>query len=114
MLEYKIDHKPNSAATSHIKDMDAVLREITNTYEVMLEVINQHESALSSPSINTFRKELQKMLGQAISLSDTIVDNSRKLVIISEQASKQLLAFEESFSSTLEKHATKVEQPYSF
>lgn len=107
MIEYKIDQKPNSAATSHIKDMDAVLREIVTTYEIMLDVVNQQEEALSSPTINNFRKELKAQIVQAMELSGNIVDNSRKLVIISEQASKQLLAIEDHFSNTLEKHAAK-------
>lgn len=110
MIEYKIDHKLNNTATAHIRDMDSVLREITNTYEVMLEVVAQQESALDTPSIALFRADLKGMITQSIALSNAIVENSRKLVVISEQASKQLLAFEESFSSTLEKHAPNAYQ----
>ncbi len=107
MIEYKLDQKTNSVATAHIKDMDAILREITTTYEIMLEVVDQQEAALSSPSINSFRKDLQNMIEQAMELSTSIVDNSQKLVVISEHASKQLVAIEDNFSSAIEKHSIK-------
>ncbi len=113
MIEYRIDRKSSTTTTGHIKDMDSILREITNTYAVMLEVLDQQESALSSPSISSFRSELKDLVEQGIRLSDAIVDNSRKLVIISEQASKQLLAIEESFNATIEKHNNK-DRTYNF
>jgi hypothetical protein len=107
MIEYRIDRKLSNTATSHIKDMDNILHEITNTYAVMFEVLDQQETALSSPSINSFRADLKDLVEQSIRMSGTIADNSRKLVIISEQASKQLLAMEESFNLTIEKHSNK-------
>lgn len=107
MIEYRIDRKPSNTTTSHIRDMDNILREITNTYAVMLDILDQQESALSSPSINNFRSDLKELVEQGMNLSSTIVDNSRKLVIISEQASKQLLAIEESFNATIERHNNK-------
>ena len=107
MIEYKIDHKPNSTATSHIKDMDSVLREIANTYEVLLDVLEQQEAALSSPSINSFRRQLKERVSQAIDMSAVVVEDARKLVVISDQASKQLQAIEEHFGAALEKHDTK-------
>lgn len=107
MIEYKLDHKPNSVATSHIKDMDSVLREIANSYEVLLDVIDQQESALSSPTINNFRNQLKERVLKGIDMSNAIVEDSRKLVVISDQASKQLQAIEEHFSSALEKHDSK-------
>lgn len=112
MIEYRIDQKSNNTATSHIRDMDAVLSEISNTYEIILDVVKQQENALSSPTINNFRKDLKTMISQAIELSDEIVSNSRKLVVISDQASKQLLAIEDHFSTTLEKHSNKANRGY--
>lgn len=113
MVEYKIDLQSNSTATKHIKDMDAVLSEIANTYEVILEVLSQQETALSSPIIDGFRRELKEQIEDAMDLSAKIVDNSRKLVLISEQASKQLSAMEETFNTTLERHATRVGRSYT-
>lgn len=107
MIEYRIDQQSNNAVTGHIKDMDAVLSEIKDTYEVILDVISQQETALNSPSIDRFRHELKSQITEAMELSTKIVDNSRKLVLISEQASRQLSAMEDTFNNTLERHATR-------
>lgn len=113
MIEYRIDQQSNNAVTSHIKDMDAVLSEIKDTYEVILDVIGQQETALNSPSIDSFRRELKNQIEDAMELSSKIVDNSRKLVLISEQASKQLTAMEETFNTTLERHATRSSRSFT-
>ena len=113
MIEYRIDQQSSNTATKHIKDMDAVLSEIVNTYEVILEVIDQQETALSSPSIDSFRRELKEQIEDASKLATQIVDNSRKLVLISEQASKQLSAMEETFNTTLERHASRTGRSYA-
>ncbi len=107
MIEYKLDKESNNSATAHIRDMDVVLKEISTTYQILLEVIDQQEMALSSPSINNFRKELRTTVRQSILLAESVTENSAKLVIISEQAGKHLSAIEDRFSAALEKHTSK-------
>ena len=105
MLEYKLDKDPTNDANAHIRDMAGVLKEIATTYRILLDVIEQQESALSSPSINNFRSELRAEVRAALKLSETITENSAKLAIISEQASKHLAAIEERFSAALKKRS---------
>lgn len=107
MIEYKLDKETNNSATAHIRDMNAVLKEISTTYQILLDVVEQQETALSSPSINNFRQELRTSVRQGISLAETITENSAKLVIISEQAGKHLAAIEDRFSAALEKPASR-------
>lgn len=107
MIEYKLDKGQSSDATAHLKDMEAVLKEVSTTYQILLDVINQQESALSSPSINHFRMQLRESIKRAINLSENISDSSAKLATISEQASKHLSAIEDHFSAALEKKAFK-------
>ncbi len=104
MIQYKIDAKPVNAANTHIKDMSGVLKEIATTYKLLLEATEEQKAALSSPSIDAFRRELQQLLGQGVSMAQVISDYSEKLVVVSEQASKHLTAFEEHFSTALQKH----------
>lgn len=104
MIEYKLDKDTNNDANAHIRNMGGVLREISTTYQILLEVIDQQESTLSSPGINNFRKELRGAVSEAIKSAETIAENSAKLVIISEQASKQLAAIDDRFSAALKKH----------
>ncbi len=107
MIEYKLDKEHNSDATAHIRNMHGVLKEISTTYQILLEVIDQQESALSSPGINNFRKDLRITVRQSIKLAETITENSAKLAIISEQTSKHLSAIDDRFNAALETQPTK-------
>jgi hypothetical protein len=103
MIEYKLDNESNNDATAHLKDMDNVLKEISVTYQILLEVIAQQQSALSSPSIDKFRQDLHQSVQRAIDVAENINKNTATLVMISEQASKHLIALEDRFSEALDK-----------
>ncbi len=105
MIVYKVDKLPNAKANSQIHDMSNVLKEVATTWQVLKDAIDQQESALSSPSINNFRNDLQLMISDGIRLAEAIAENSEKLVMVSEQASKHLTAIEDHFSAALQKHA---------
>jgi len=101
MITYKIDKQPNSAANTQIREMSAVLAEIPATLRILRDVLSQHESAISAPSINNFRFELERMVEEAIETTKNISDLSQKLSAVSEQAGKHLAAVEEHFGSVL-------------
>jgi len=101
MITYKIDKQPNSAANTQIREMSAVLAEIPATLRVLRDVLNQHESAISAPSINDFRYQLEKMVEDAAETTKNIAELSQRLSAVSEQAGKHLAAVEEHFSAVL-------------
>ena len=101
MITYKIDKQPNSAANTQIREMSAVLEEIPATLRVLREVLSQHETAISAPSINNFRYELEKTVELTIENARQIADQAQKLSAVSEQAGKHLAAVEEHFGSVL-------------
>lgn len=105
MIVYKVDSKAGADVNSAIKDMSTVLKEAAVTYQLLLERVNEHAQVMSSPSIDQFRNQLHMLLVTTITNAQTIAENSEKLVVVSEQASKHLTAFEDHFSAALQKHA---------
>ncbi len=109
MIEYKLDKKPTMSANTAMKDMHGVLKEVAVTYRLLLETIDEQEASLSLSGINEFRNELRLLVKDGISLAETVTKHSEKLVIVSEQAAKHLVAFEKHFNEALQKHTQKVE-----
>lgn len=101
MITYKIDKPTQAKVSSQIRDMAIILAEIPNTLKVLLELIDEQETTISSPSINLFRAELKRGVIEAIERTQVISDDSQKLVNVSEQAGKHLAAIEEHFGSVL-------------
>jgi hypothetical protein len=106
MITYKIDKQPNTTVNTQIRDMGVVLAEIPKTLRVLLDLLATHESAISAPSINNFRYELEKSVEAAIDNTTSITDLSQKLSAVSEQAGKHLAAVEEHFGSVLRDNPT--------
>ena len=101
MITYKIDKQPNSAVNTQIREMAPVLAEIAATLRVLQELLTQHEGAISTPSINNFRYELQKLVEEGIENGTNIAELAQKLCAVSEQAGKHLSAVEEHFGAVL-------------
>ncbi len=101
MITYKIDKQPNTGVNTQIRDMSAVLAEIPATLRVLHDLLSQHEAAISAPSINSFRYDLEKMVENAIDNTANIAELAQKLSAVSEQAGKHLAAVEEHFGSVL-------------
>jgi hypothetical protein len=101
MITYKVDKPSQTKVSSQIRDMGSVLAEIPTSLQVLLELLQEQEATISSPSINFFRSELERAVVEAIERTRAIADNSQKLVNVSEQASKHLAAIEEHFGAVL-------------
>lgn len=101
MIVYKIDKQPHASVNSQIRDMKAVLDEISPTLQTLQSLLSQQGSSISSPSINNYRNALLEQVGQAISQTRTIAQNAQKLVSVSDQAGKHLVAIEEHFGAVL-------------
>lgn len=117
MIVYKIDKYSHAKANAEVRNMMAVLAEIAPTLQSLHEVLLEHEAAISSPTISSFRNELQQLIVNAEASSRKIVENTQKLIAVSDQAGKHLAAIEEHFGSALrsksieEPAATKSPQP---
>lgn len=101
MIVYKIDKQPHASVNTQIRDMKVVLDEISPTLQTLQSLLSQQSSAISSPSINNFRNSLLEQVGQAITQTRQIAEASQKLVTVSEQAGKHLVAIEEHFGAVL-------------
>ncbi len=94
MIAYKIDPNIQVEANTEIRDMDAVLSEIATTLKVLQNLLKQHESSVSVPSLDEYRHDIQNMIPEAIRLTHMIATNSRKLSSVSDQVTKQLASFD--------------------
>ncbi|MDQ5972725.1 MAG: hypothetical protein QG553_884 [Patescibacteria group bacterium] len=101
MITYRIDKQPNTTVTTQIRDMNKVLSEVPATLRFLLELLAQNEAAISTPSINSYRYELQKLVEATIENANMIIEQSQRLSSVSEQAGKHLSAIEEHFGQAL-------------
>lgn len=101
MIVYKIDKQPHASVNSQIRDMKVVLDEISPTLQTLQSLLSQQSSSISSPSINNFRNALLEQVAQAIGQTRAIASNAQKLVTVSDQAGKHLVAIEEHFGAVL-------------
>lgn len=113
MIVYKIDKQSQDRASSQIREMERVLAEVPQTLKMLQNALAQQGSTLSTPSINQYRAELDQMINGAIKLTSNINENTKRLVSISEQTSKHLVAIEDHFGSALRNKPTNtpVSQP---
>ncbi len=109
MITYKLDNSTQSTVNNEIREMTAILAEISPTLQSLLEVISHHEAAISTPAINDFRTELKDMIIRATSLTRAIAQDTEKLLTVSEQTGKHLAAIEDHFGAVLRGAAS--EQP---
>lgn len=101
MITYQIDKLSHQKLNSEIRDMSPILAEIAPTLQTLLSVINQHGGTISTPTINSFRSDLQDLITKTTAMSRTITEDVQKLVTVSEQAAKHLAAIEEHFGAAL-------------
>jgi hypothetical protein len=106
MITYKIDKPSHAKVNSQIRDMENVLAEIPTSLQVLLELVQEQEATISSPSIAYFRSELERSVAEAIEHTRRIATDSQKLVSVSEQAAKHLSAIEEHFGAVLRSKST--------
>lgn len=101
MITYKIDKHISSKANTQIREMSGFLADVSPTLHHLQKVLLEHEAALSSATINRYRKELLDMVTEAIDLTSAIADNTQKLASVSDQAAKHLSAMDDHFGSVL-------------
>jgi hypothetical protein len=101
MIVYQIDKSSLRQLNASIKELSPVLAEISPTLQTLLEVVNQHAAAISTPTVNEFRNELIEVIQKAIGLTRATTEDIHKLVSVSDQAGKHLAAIEEHFGGVL-------------
>lgn len=101
MIVYKIDKQPHGRANTKIRDMDAVLREISPSLQTLSKLLDEQGGSISSPTLNAFRADLQQRVSRAISETARIAEDTQRLVSVSDQAGKHLSAIEEHFGAQL-------------
>lgn len=101
MVVYRIDKASHTKASSQIKDMSAVLDEISRTLEVLQKSLDEHQKAISTPTIDEFRDVLIQMTNNGVTLTRRIAEYSQQLCTVSDQATKHLVAVDEHFGSVL-------------
>jgi hypothetical protein len=101
MIIYKIDKQSHDKTNTQIKEMERVITEMSPQLQKLHELIIQHESTISSPSISNYRDQLQDLIVEAIDLTQVIALKSQKLVNVSEQAGKHLTSLEDNLGVVL-------------
>ncbi len=101
MLTYQIDKAAQQKLTAEMRDISPVLAEIAPTLQILQEVINQHAAAISTPTINDFRNQLQDLILKATGLTRAISEDVKKLASVSDQTAKHLASIEEHFGAVL-------------
>ena len=106
MIVFKIDKTSHTTASSQIKDMSAVLEEIATSLELLQSALDEHERAISTPTIDDFRGVLQQMTANGVTLTRRIYEYSQQLCAVSDQATKHLVALDEHSGAALRDKST--------
>ncbi len=101
MIVYKIDKQSHGKISSQVKDMEAVLKEIAPTLQMLSQMLAEQQGTISSPSIDAYRADLHRRVNEAVNATSRIADDTQRLIAVSEQAGKHLAAIEEHFASSL-------------
>ena len=100
-MVYKVDPEAHAKANTEIKDMERVLAEIPTTLSILQKLLSEHEVALTTPSLNKYRRDLQNMIPEAVRLAHLIAVNSQRLSSVSPQVVQQLVALDNNVRSAL-------------
>ncbi len=101
MITYQIDKPTHQKLNAEIRELSPILAEISPTLQTLLEIVNQHAATISTPTINSFRTDLQELISKASTMTRAITEDVQKLVSVSDQAGKHLAAIEEHFGAAL-------------
>lgn len=108
MIVYKIDKQALNRVNNRIREMDAVLKEIAPTLQILAEIVAEQGETISSPTLNRYRSNLQHRIAAATTETARIADDAQRLIAVSDQAGKHLSAIEEHFGAQLQ---TRTAQP---
>lgn len=101
MIVYKIDKVAAQRTNNRIREMDAVLREIAPSLQILAEIVAEQGETMSSPTLNSYRSDLQHRIAAAIAETTRIAEDAQRLIAVSDQAAKHLSAIEEHFGTQL-------------
>ena len=102
MIIYKVeDNEIDESLNVQLREIATELAAMTPKLQNLHSIVAKHENRISAPSIVEFRNNLQRMVSDASSLTQRISQNSLTLIEVSEQASKQLTAIEQHYSTIL-------------
>lgn len=107
MISYKIDKAGLNKVNSDLREIAALLAEISPTLQTLNDMLMTHEQTISSPSINGYRDELKVLTAEATMATKKIADNTDRLIAVSDQAGKHLSAIEDHFGATLRERTTE-------
>lgn len=111
MIVYKIDKQALQRINTRIREMDAVLKEIAPTLQILAETVAEQGETISSPTLNMYRTDLQHRLAAAVAETARLADDAQRLIVVSDQAAKHLSAIEEHFGTQLRpRSAAPIEQ----
>ncbi len=106
MIVYKIEKQAAQRINARIREMDAVLKEIAPTLQILAEIVAEQGETISSPTLNAYRSDLQHRLAAAVTETARIADDAQRLIAVSDQAAKHLAAIEEHFGTQLRPRQT--------
>lgn len=101
MITYQVDRNTLQRLNGELKELSPLIAEISPTLQSLLEIVSQHASAISTPTVNDFRADLLDQLQKAVVLTRASMEDVQKLVSVSDQAGKHLAAIEEHFGGVL-------------
>jgi len=84
MKAYQFDSAKAKEINKHFNNMKNVLKEVTETYSVVSELLEKHSEALQMGEVDPFRKQLQQTVRNAEKISSSISEQIQRLSDTSE------------------------------
>lgn len=83
MPTYSLDTAVSKEIITHLTNMQAVLNEVTVTYQILSKLLEEQDLVLRSPTINSMREDLKQVVYTATESAITIADQVSELSALS-------------------------------
>jgi hypothetical protein len=85
MRYYEVNPRSNDVIRTNLTNMDSVLREVSTTYRILLQLLRRHEQSARIPELDDYRLRLERLVAHAARQSEQIAaDTARFAVILAE------------------------------
>jgi hypothetical protein len=85
MRYYEVNPRSNDVIRTNLANMDSVLKEVSTTYRILLELLRRHEQSARIPELNDYRLHLERLVAQAARQSEQVArDTARFAAILAE------------------------------
>lgn len=101
MITHKVEKELLDSVNSDIRNKLRELAEMQAAIKNLQGTMEEHEAAIDSPAITSFRHELNSMIGEISELLASIPVRLQKLAAVSEQTGRHLSALEEHSEAAL-------------